>query len=193
MRTMLKSEIADLAEICFSAILQGEDPVALLEAKGYENPTETWYDIRRWMKSNVPAKYAGIPMKYRIELPTAAGTHKITQDGNYEFTPADTTDKKENEKEEPAAPVKPKKRGRPKGWKRPEAENAEEAPKEPQKPTFELVVTEVECRSFSFTAEDKKIRIIKKDCLSQNLILSRKEAEELSEIIMQAVVTLNVE
>ena len=234
-RTMLKSEIAELSEVCFNAILQGESPVDVLEAKGIENPTEAWYDIRRWMKSNAPTHYAGIPMKYRIELPHAESTAKeyvpptetVTvknKDGTVstvklygpEAARNPLADKQEKLVEQPGMvnadktimvpdpeeEPKPdkKKRGRPKGWKKPmvvenkqtmnapvaETENAkivEEARADTQE-EFGLSVSKVESKTFSFCVEKEgRISVSKNGTVLSAMILNDQEARELCQVL----------
>ena len=68
-RRFVTGELAAIASKCITEIINGRDVIAFLAAEGYDDPVATWYDIRRWIKSNDPAGYANIPMNLRLELP----------------------------------------------------------------------------------------------------------------------------
>ena len=68
-RRFATGELAAIASKCITEIINGRDVIAFLAGEGYDDPVTTWYDIRRWIKSNDPAGYANIPMNLRLELP----------------------------------------------------------------------------------------------------------------------------
>ena len=62
------NEITELAKECNRVNLRGQNVIEFLKKKGFSDPIEKWYDIRRWMKSNAPSFYANIPLALRIEI-----------------------------------------------------------------------------------------------------------------------------
>ena len=80
------NEITQLAKECNRANLNGDDVIELLREKGYSDPVEKWYDIRRWMKSNAPSFYANIPMKFRLEI-RPESYRKVEEMSEHSITP----------------------------------------------------------------------------------------------------------
>ena len=188
-RTIAKNEISIIASDCLRCIRAEEDVIEMLEAKGFENPTETWYSIRRWIKSNRPADYVDLPPKWRIELPTQTipvkdkhGAHTVKLFGpqpNENKAPTEPAVEEEKPKD-PSEEPKPKKRGRPAGWKKPAKEEAEP---DPVVSAPRIRVVKLESERFSFSKEDDgKISINKRGVLNY-LIIDEDEAKELAKII----------
>lgn len=198
-RTIATNEIAAIASDCLRCIRADEDVIVMLAAKGFSNPKETWYSIRRWIKSNRPADYVVLPPKWKVELPVQKvpvtdkfGTHTVKLYG--EEKPEEREDEKpeepESEKEEtrPAANategfevVTPKRRGRPKGWKKPAEEEAKADPVVSETP--KIRIRKLESERFSFSREDDGKISINKRGASNYLTINEEEAKELAKTI----------
>ena len=207
-REMTKGEISIIAADCIKGIRANEDPVELLKAKGFDEPVKTWYDIRRWIKSNRAADYAMIPAKWRIEIPEKP-TEKVTMEGKhgertfklYGDKPAEEAPR-ENENTEKLdevpkdeisgfepVDVKKKRGGWPKGRPRKKSEDPVEKTKEEpevKRNPAKLRVMEIVSESFEFRYNG--LVTIK---LNENemgfMTITEEEAEELVQALPEAI------
>lgn len=205
-REMTKDEISIIAADCIKGIRANEDPVELLRAKGFDEPIKTWYDIRRWIKSNRAADYVMIPAKWRIEIPEKP-TEKVTMAGKhgehtfklYGDKPAEeagpenenTAQQDEVPKDEISGfePVEVKKRrgGWPKGRPRKKSEDPVEKPEEkPEAKTnpAKLRVMEIDSESFEFRYNgDVTIKLNEYEFMT----ITEEQAEELVQALPEAI------
>ena len=188
-RSFGSRELPVIAQQAINTISQGKDVLAFLADKGCADPLKEWYDLRRWMKSNTPDLYAGIPMELRLELPAV-------NDNSSENTALEQEAEQQQEEkapeEEPAA--KPRKRaGRPskakpeetKGRTKTETEEKKRVRTNPRKRLAKVQIREVcgEAMSYALMENGSIMLIPRKDYI----MLCRDDSEPRLVLSMEAL------
>ena len=145
-------EFASIARQCMDEIMAGRSVLDYLARKGIENPANEWYDIRRWIKSNMPTWYEQIPTNLKLEMPV----QRINPDcqKQTEVVKKEEPVQKPEVKEEPEMPAEEVKRkpGRPPRAKVEETVTPEKRPRNvAQKPSVKMTINSVSGKKFRYT------------------------------------------
>ena len=197
-KTFDKSIIPEIADECLAAIFNGESVTGvadILKRRGSKSPVQDWYEIRRWIKSNWPDKYANIPLQMRREISDTPekvkiqdkfGEHTVKLYGNNENQETQTPEEQGDTTSELPGfeQFAPKKRGRKPGTKIKKPE-PKEAPKEKEPRKMKMMILTVGSEHFIFRNQTGKVEITMSG--NNSMIVPKEHVEELIVALAQAV------